>query len=63
MNYATDRLKSLGYDIRREFCGCPKPLFVLRFRGEFVESSPFLSSILLCAACHNAKRNGGLVNV
>lgn len=46
------------YSIELEYCGHAKPYQVLRFCGDFVASSPFLSAMIIRAAGHNAMRNG-----
>lgn len=46
------------YRIAKEFCGYDRPRFVLRFCGEFIESSQFYIPLVGRAVGHNAMRNG-----
>lgn len=51
------------YTITQEFTGhiSGKPVHVLRFCGEFVDSSPFQARMITRAIGHNAARKGALI--
>jgi hypothetical protein len=49
------------YTITKEFCGQQEARFVLRWCGEFIDQSPFYSSMLTRAVGHKAVRNGSPV--
>ena len=46
------------YSITQEFCGDVSPRYVLRFCGDFVAASAFLSSLVTRAVGHNHVRLG-----
>ena len=50
------------YTIQREYTGHPsgKPVYVLRWCGDFVACSPFYASMVTRAAGHKAQRDGAL---
>jgi hypothetical protein len=48
------------YSIALEYCGHEKPLYVLRFCGEFIASSISRSSMAMRAAGHNRIRLGAV---
>lgn len=48
------------YTITIEFCGFAKPHYVVRFCGDWIDSSEFKSSAIVRAVGEHARRNGAL---
>lgn len=49
------------YTIDKEYCGHPEPRYVLRFCGDFIAQSEFLSPMIVRAVGHNSERLGSPV--
>lgn len=50
------RRRDRRYSIRREFCGYPKPQWVLRFCDDWVDRAPTRDGALTIALRHQSER-------